>query len=39
MLMESYVADLEFRLTAPDADSPEHITDDLVFAEGRLLHR
>ena len=38
MLMENYAADLEIRLAAGDADSPEHIIDDLVFAEGRLLH-
>ena len=38
MLMENYAADLEYRLTARHTDSPEHLIDDLVFAEGRLLH-
>ena len=38
MLMKDYAADLEFRLTARESSSPDHLIDALVFAEGRLLH-
>ena len=38
MLMQNYAADLEARLTNLDDNSGERLIDDLVFAEGHLLH-
>ena len=38
MLMRDYAADLETRLETLDDDPGERLIEDLVFAEGRLLH-
>ena len=38
VLMRSYVADLQARLTALDDQSGDQLIADLTFAEGRLLH-
>ena len=38
MLMRNYAADLEARLAGLDGNFGKRLLDDLVFAEGHLLH-